>query len=163
MVAAEALGDGAARPARRRPVVALAGGPALSYSYAETAELLAAAGAEVVTIDPLRDEALPAGTDALVLGGALPEAYAEELSANRRLCIAVAELARSGRPVLAEGAGLLWLAREFDGRPMCGVLDATGVSTDRIVVGYREATARRRRRWPGSGPGWSVTSSIAEC
>ncbi|WP_329103555.1 cobyrinate a,c-diamide synthase [Micromonospora sp. NBC_01699] len=142
--AAEALGQGAgpANPNGRRPVVALAGSTALSYSYPETAELLVAAGAEVVPVDPLRDEELPEGTDALVVGGGLPESYAEELSANRRLGAEVADLARSGRPVLADGAGVLWLAREFDGRPMSGVLDATGVSTDRIVVGYREATAR---------------------
>ncbi|MFC0031847.1 cobyrinate a,c-diamide synthase [Micromonospora chaiyaphumensis] len=128
-------------PAGERPVVALAGGPGGSYSHPETAELLRAAGAEVVTVDPLRDEALPAGTRALVVGGGLPETYAEQLSANRRLCIAVAELARTGRPVVAEGAGLLWLARELDGRPMCGVLDAVGASRDGLVVGYREATA----------------------
>jgi cobyrinic acid a,c-diamide synthase len=126
----------------RRPVVALAGGPGGGYSYPETAELLTAAGADVVAVDPLRDEALPPGTDALVVGGGLPESYGEELSANRRLCISVAELARTGRPVIAEGAGLLWLAREFDGRPMCGVVDAGAVSTERIIVGYREATAR---------------------
>jgi cobyrinic acid a,c-diamide synthase len=126
----------------RRPVIALTGTAALSYSYPETADLLIAAGAEVVPVDPLRDEELPEGTAALVVGGGLPESYAEELSANRRLCLAVAELARTGGPVLAEGAALLWLAREFDGRPMCGVFDAAGVSTDRIVVGYREATAR---------------------
>jgi cobyrinic acid a,c-diamide synthase len=129
-------------PAGPRPVVALAGGPGGSYSHPETAELLRAAGAEVVTVDPLRDEALPAGTRALVVGGGLPETYAEQLSANRRLCIAVAELARTGRPVIAEGAGLLWLARELDGLPMCGVLDAIGASRDGLVVGYREATAR---------------------
>lgn len=136
---------GAERPPAdpaRRPLVALAGGPGRSYSYPETAELLIAAGAEVVTVDPLRDETLPPGTAALVVGGALPETYAEELSANRRLCISVAEFARSGGAVLAEGAGLLWLAREFDGRPMCGVLDTAGESTDRIVIGYREATAQ---------------------
>ncbi|MEJ3744543.1 cobyrinate a,c-diamide synthase [Actinomycetes bacterium KLBMP 9797] len=126
----------------RRPVIALAGGPGLSYSYAETAELLTAARATVVTVDPLRDERLPDGTDALVIGGALPESYAEELSANRRLCTEVAALAESGRPIIAEGAGLLWLAREFDGRPMCGVVDAIGMTTDQMVVGYREATAR---------------------
>ncbi|MEH1101707.1 cobyrinate a,c-diamide synthase [Micromonospora sp. CPCC 205561] len=124
-----------------RPVVAVAGASGGSYSHAETLELLRAAGAEVVPVDPLRDEALPAGTDALVVGGGLPEAYAEELSANRRLCIAVAELARTGRPVLAEGAGLLWLARELDGLPMCGVLDAVATRRDGLVVGYREATA----------------------
>ncbi|MEV4480345.1 cobyrinate a,c-diamide synthase [Micromonospora coxensis] len=128
--------------AGRPPLVALAGGPGGSYSYAETAELLRAAGAEVVAVDPLRDEALPAGTRALVVGAGLPESYARELSANRRLCIAVAELARTGRPLLAEGAGLLWLARELDGAPMCGVLDAVGTSRDGMVVGYREATAR---------------------
>ncbi|BCB87318.1 hypothetical protein Psuf_046310 [Phytohabitans suffuscus] len=108
----------------------------------ETAELLTAARAHVVPVDPLRDEHLPEGTDALVIGGGLPESYAEELAANRRLCAEVAELAQAGRPVIAEGAGVLWLAREFDGRPMCGVVDATGMSTDQIVVGYREATAR---------------------
>ena len=124
------------------PVVALAGAAGGSYSPPETAELLAAAGAEVVTLDPLRDEALPPGTRALVVGGALPETYAEQLSANRRLCIAVAELARTGRPVVAEGTGLLWLARELDGLPMCGVLDAVGTSRDGLVIGYREATAR---------------------
>ncbi|MFD2766465.1 cobyrinate a,c-diamide synthase [Micromonospora eburnea] len=129
-------------PTGERPVVALAGGPGGSYSHPETAELLRAAGAEVVTVDPLRDEALPAGTRALVVGGGLPESYAEQLSANRRLCIAVAELARTGRPVIAEGAGLLWLVRELDGLPMCGVLDATGTSRDGLVAGYREATAR---------------------
>ncbi|MGS2616907.1 cobyrinate a,c-diamide synthase [Micromonospora sp. LZ34] len=128
-------------PPAEPPVVALAGGPGGSYSHAETAELLRAAGAEVVTVDPLRDEELPAGTRALVVGGGLPESYAEQLSANRRLCIAVAELARTGRPVVAEGTGLLWLARELDGLPMCGVLDAVGASREGMVVGYREATA----------------------
>ncbi|MDG4829095.1 cobyrinate a,c-diamide synthase [Solwaraspora sp. WMMD1047] len=138
---AVAVGADPAAPAARRPVVAVAGTTDLRYGYPETAELLAAAGAELVTVDPLRDEVLPAGVEALVVGGALPESYAEELSANRRLCISVAELARTGRPVLAEGAGLLWLAREFDKRPMCGVLDTVGLSMDRMVVGYREATA----------------------
>lgn len=124
------------------PVVALAGATGGSYSTPETAELLRAAGAQVVMLDPLRDEALPPGTRALIVGGALPESYAEQLSANRRLCIAVAELARTGRPVIAEGAGMLWLARELDGLPMCGVLDAVGASRDGLVVGYRTATAR---------------------
>ncbi|PZF83662.1 cobyrinate a,c-diamide synthase [Micromonospora deserti] len=128
-------------PAGPRPLVAVAGGPGGSFSHVETIELLRAAGAEVVTVDPLRDEALPAGTRGLVVGGGLPESYAEQLSANRRLCIAVAELARTGRPVLADGAGLLWLARELDGLPMCGVLDAVGTSRDGLVAGYREATA----------------------
>ncbi|MFC3992281.1 cobyrinate a,c-diamide synthase [Actinoplanes siamensis] len=134
---AEAAGD----PAETRPLVALAGGPGAPYTYVETAELLTAAGAEVVVVDPLRDESLPPGTRALVVGSGLPEGYAEELSANRRLCADVARFARDGWPVVAEGVALPWLGRELDGRPMCGVLDITGSTGEQTVAGYREATA----------------------
>ncbi|WP_436522874.1 cobyrinate a,c-diamide synthase [Actinoplanes sp. HUAS TT8] len=131
----------AGEPVEMRPVVALAGGPGAPYTYVETAELLSAAGAEVVIVDPLRDESLPPGTRALIVGSGLPEGYAEELSANRRLCADVAQFARDGWPVVAEGVALPWLGRELDGRPMCGVLDITGVTGEQTVAGYREATA----------------------
>ncbi|MFF0104136.1 cobyrinate a,c-diamide synthase [Streptomyces hirsutus] len=122
-------------------VVAVAGGAAFSFSYAEHAELLAAAGAEVVVFDPLRDEELPEGTRGVVVGGGFPEMYATELSANEPLRKAVAELALSGAPVAAECAGLLYLCRELDGLPMCGVLDATARMTERLTLGYRDAVA----------------------
>ncbi|MFF8904495.1 cobyrinate a,c-diamide synthase [Streptomyces olivaceoviridis] len=126
---------------KRAPVVAVAGGPAFTFSYAEHTELLTAAGAEVATFDPLRDERLPDGTAGLVIGGGFPEVYAAELSANEPLREAVAELALSGAPVAAECAGLLYLCRELDGQPMCGVLDATARMTDRLTLGYRDAVA----------------------
>jgi cobyrinic acid a,c-diamide synthase len=131
----------AEEPVEARPVVALAGGPAFSFSYAETAELLAGAGAEVVIVDPLRDEKLPAGTSALVVGGGFPEVYAKELSANEPLRLAVASLAAVGRPIVAECAGLLWLCRTLDGAPMCGVLDADAAMTPALTLGYRDAVA----------------------
>jgi cobyrinic acid a,c-diamide synthase len=123
------------------PVVAVAGGAAFSFSYTETAELLAAAGAEVVPVDPLRDERLPAGTAALVLGGGFPEVHARELAANEPLRAEVAALARTGAPVAAECAGLLYLARDLDGAPMCGVIAASARMTGRLTLGYRDATA----------------------
>jgi cobyrinic acid a,c-diamide synthase len=123
--------------AGHRPVIAIAS----AYGYAETPELLSAAGAEVVHIDPLRDDRLPDRVDALVIPGGLPEAYADQLSANTRLRGDVLNLARTGRPIIAEGAGLVWLGREIDGLPMCGVLDTTARTSDRYVVGYREAAA----------------------
>ncbi len=123
------------------PVVALAGGAAFTFSYAEHAELLTAAGADVVPFDPLHDEELPPGTRGLVIGGGFPEMYAPELSANEPLRKAVADLAASGRPVAAECAGLLYLARELDGKPMCGVLDARARMSERLTLGYREAVA----------------------
>ncbi|MGW2477144.1 cobyrinate a,c-diamide synthase [Streptomyces sp. NPDC001665] len=124
-----------------RPVVAVAGGAAFTFSYAENTELLAAAGADVVTFDPLRDEALPLGTRGVVIGGGFPEVYAAELSANAGLRKAVAELALSGGPVAAECAGLLYLARSLDGLPMCGVLEADARMTKRLTLGYRDAVA----------------------
>ncbi|WP_107440115.1 cobyrinate a,c-diamide synthase [Streptomyces sp. 142MFCol3.1] len=124
-----------------RPRIAVAGGAAFTFSYAEHGELLTAAGAEVVTFDPLHDEQLPDGITGLVVGGGFPEVYAAELSANEPLRKAVAELALSGAPVAAECAGLLYLCRELDGRPMCGVLDATARMTERLTLGYRDAVA----------------------
>ncbi|MEV6634514.1 cobyrinate a,c-diamide synthase [Actinoplanes sp. NPDC051470] len=126
---------------RERPVVAIAGGPAFTFAYAETAELLTGAGADVVTVDPLRDEALPEGTAALVVGGGFPEVYAAELSANDPLRAAVRKLAGSGAPIVAECAGLLWLCRSLDGAPMCGVLDAEAAMTPTLTLGYRDAVA----------------------
>lgn len=129
------------RPVAGRPVVAVAGGAAFTFSYAEHAELLGAAGADVVPFDPLRDERLPDGTAGLVVGGGFPEEYAPELSANGPLREAVSALVASGAPVSAECAGLLYLARELDGLPMCGVLDAAARMSERLTLGYREAVA----------------------
>ncbi|MCG0286582.1 cobyrinate a,c-diamide synthase [Streptomyces sp. PSAA01] len=134
--AAGGRGDRAARP-----VVAVAGGAAFTFSYAEHTELLTAAGARVVPFDPLRDERLPEGTGGLVIGGGFPEVYAPELSANEPLRKAVAELAASGAPIAAECAGLLYLARSLDGEPMCGVLAAEARMSERLTLGYREAVA----------------------
>jgi len=124
-----------------RPRIAVAGGPAFTFGYAENAELLAAAGAVVVTVDPLRDEALPEGIAGLVIGGGFPEVYAAELSANESLRADVAALAARGAPVAAECAGLLYLARSLDGVPMCGVLDVAATMSPRLTLGYRAAVA----------------------
>ncbi|MFB6891721.1 cobyrinate a,c-diamide synthase [Kitasatospora sp. NPDC056327] len=123
------------------PRIAVAGGAAFSFSYAENAELLAAAGAEVVPFDPLHADALPEGTAGLVIGGGFPELYVRELSANGQLRAAIAAFAAGGGPVSAECAGLLYLGRELDGLPMCGVLDGSARMTERLTLGYREAVA----------------------
>ena len=121
--------------------VAVAAGRAFSFVYRENLELLEGAGAEVVSFDPLHDEALPEGADALYLGGGFPETYAEELSLNEPLRREVATFAGSGAPVIAECGGMLYLSRRLDGHPMCGVLDAEAEMTGRLTLGYREAEA----------------------
>jgi cobyrinic acid a,c-diamide synthase len=114
------------------------GGASFTFGYAEHVEMLTAGGTDVVVVDPLSDEALPADTDLLVMGGGFPEVHAEQLSANEplRRCVAAYE----GR-VLAECAGLLYLCRDLDGLPMSGVIDAHATMTDSLSLGYREARA----------------------
>lgn len=123
------------------PVVAVAGGAAFTFGYAEHVELLTAAGAAVAVVDPLRDESLPVGTAGLVLPGGFPECHAEALSDNAALRAGIAALARRGAPVHAECGGLLYLCRTMDGRPMCGVLPAGARMTGQLVLGYRDACA----------------------
>lgn len=122
------------------PLIAVAGGPAFTFGYAEHRELLAAAGAQVMVFDPLHDE-LPAGVGGLVLPGGFPEEHAAALAANTPLRRAVAEQARRGLPIHAECAGLLYLARALDGHPMAGVLDLDAEFGPRLTLGYREAVA----------------------
>ena len=135
--AREAVRGGAPRA---EAVVAVAGGKAFTFGYAEQAELIEATGANVAVFDPLTEERLPAGTAALVLPGGFPEVYAAELSDNEPLR---AEVAAFGGTIVAECAGLLYLCRELDGRPMCGVLDATAEMTGGLTLGYRSAVAVR--------------------
>ncbi|WP_435532176.1 cobyrinate a,c-diamide synthase [Rhodococcus antarcticus] len=123
-----------------RPVVAVAGGAAFTFGYAEHVELLAAAGADVVTVDPSRDEVLPEGTHGLVLPGGFPEEHAATLAANTRLLEQVRALALHA-PVHAECGGLLYLARELEGHRLAGVLDATATFGPRLALGYRDAVA----------------------
>jgi cobyrinic acid a,c-diamide synthase len=121
--------------------VAVAAGPSFSFLYEENVELLEGAGAEAIPFDPTADEVLPDGTGALYLGGGFPETHADALSGNEPMRESVARFAGEGLPVVAECGGLLYLARELDGKPMCGVLDASARMTDRLTLGYREARA----------------------
>jgi cobyrinic acid a,c-diamide synthase len=142
----QALG-GHARPwtsdpaAPTGPVVAVAGGRAFTFRYAETTELLRAAGCRPVVFDPLHDEHLPPGTQGLYLGGGFPEVHAAELAANAPMRAAVAHAVSSGVPTVAECAGLLYLCRTVDGVPMAGALDLDAAMTPRLTLGYRDATA----------------------
>ncbi|MCW2521310.1 MAG: cobyrinic acid a,c-diamide synthase [Mycobacterium sp.] len=120
--------------------VALAAGRAFTFGYPEHAELLAAAGADVVTFDPLT-ESLPPDTDALVIPGGFPEQFTAELSANDVVRQQIRDLAGRGAPIHAECAGLTYLVDDLDGHPMCGVLNGTAHFTDRLTLGYRDAVA----------------------
>ncbi len=131
-----------ADPVAGAVTVALAAGRAFTFGYPEHAELLAAAGADVVTFDPMT-ESLPRDTDALVIPGGFPEQFTAELSANAVVREEIRELAGRGGPIHAECAGLTYLVDDLDGHPMCGVLAGTAHFTERLTLGYRDAVALR--------------------
>jgi cobyrinic acid a,c-diamide synthase len=120
---------------------------ALSFYYEDNLDALADAGAELVTISPLRSAVLP-DLDAIYIGGGFPEIYAAGLQANVTLRRAIAAAARAGMPIYAECGGLMYLARELRvgsaSYEMCGVIDAAVEHTDRPQGhGYVEARVDR--------------------
>lgn len=96
-----------------------------TFYYPENTEALAAAGAELIYIDSLRDEALPQ-VHGLYIGGGFPEVFGEAITANSGLRRAIRAAAEDGLPIYAECGGLMYLARAVHWRgrefAMCGVL-----------------------------------------
>jgi cobyrinic acid a,c-diamide synthase len=133
--------EDAVQPVTGHPRVAVAGGKAFTFRYAETTELLIAAQCDVVEFDPMTDSALPRGTAGLYLGGGFPEVYAEELAGNASLRADVAAAVAAGMPTYAECAGLLYLCRSLDGQPMTGAVPMDAAMGPRLTLGYQEAVA----------------------
>ncbi|AMC74315.1 cobyrinic acid A,C-diamide synthase [Mycobacterium tuberculosis] len=107
-----AVGNTARQPA----TVAIAAGRAFTFGYAEHAEMLRAAGAEVVEFDPL-SETLPEGTDAVVLPGGFPEQFTAELSANDTVRRQINELAAAGARCMPNvPACSIWFLNSTDTR-----------------------------------------------
>jgi cobyrinic acid a,c-diamide synthase len=134
-------GDHVQPPSDARPVVAVAGGRAFTFRYAETDELLRAAGCEPVIFDPTSDDHLPDGTAGLYLGGGFPEVHAAELAANDALRTEIRAAIDAGTPTVAECAGLLYLCRSVDGLSMAGAIEADAIMTKRLTLRYRTVIA----------------------
>jgi cobyrinic acid a,c-diamide synthase len=128
-------------PSETRPVVAIAAGRTFTFRYAETDELLRAAGCEPVIFDPVADRRLPAQAAGLYLGGGFPEVHAPELAANDELRSEIRAAVAAGMPTIAECAGLLYLCRSVDGLPMVGAIEAGAIMTERLTLSYRTVVA----------------------
>lgn len=132
-----AMGMSDAEALDNKPVIALAGGPAFSFTYAEHVEMLSAAGATVVAFDPLSEQ-LPQ-CDGLIIPGGFPEEHCDVLEQRADLKQQVCDVIAQGIPVHAECAGLLWLLSTLDGRPMLDVIPTHGAMGRRLTLGYRDA------------------------
>lgn len=112
----------------RRPLIAVAAAPALLDPTHALRDAFTTVGATVVTVDLATDPALPPGTTAIVVGDGAPIPHAAAISANQALRDAVVAAHRAGVPVVAEGAGVGYLATSLDGHPMCDLLPTVATS-----------------------------------
>lgn len=146
----------AALPAPKAPRpdlrIAVARDKAFGFYYPDDLEAFAAAGAEVVPVDLIRDRGLPT-VDGLFIGGGFPEVFMGELEANRAMRENVRDAIEGGLPAYAECGGLMYLARSltWKGRTcaMAGVIPGDVVMHDRPVGrGYVRLSETADAPWP---------------
>jgi len=121
---------------------------AFQFYYEENLEALRANGARLIMIDALSAPRLPAGLDALYIGGGFPETSARQLADNAGFRESVRQEADNGLPIYAECGGLIFLGRsiiiESAEYPLAGVFPVTfGISEKPQAHGYSIFTADR--------------------
>ncbi len=143
--------------------LAVARDAAFHFYYPENLDLWKGLGAELAFFSPLKDRALPSGSQGLLLGGGFPESFTRELSANLPLRREARARIRAGLPVWAECGGLMWLCSALVGldgvrRPQVGALPAVARMTRRLQhFGYTRAVAPAGPAWPlGGARGFSL-------
>lgn len=119
--------------------IAIARDTAFAFIYPANLDLLRALGAELLFFSPLADESVPADADALYLPGGYPELHAAVLATNNCSATSIRAFVASGKPVLAECGGMLYLLEELQdlqGRhhPMLGLLPGKAVMQNRLAA-----------------------------
>ncbi len=117
--------------------IALASDDAFCFTYKENIALLQEVGCDVIPFSPLRDSALPDGTDGVILSGGYPELHAAELAANEQMLAAVRQSRADGVPMIAECGGFMYLHEMLEGADgnvyrMAGVVPGRCFRTDRL-------------------------------
>jgi cobyrinic acid a,c-diamide synthase len=148
-----------AAPAGPRLRIGVARDRAFGFYYPDDLAALQAAGAELLFIDTLHDQRLPA-LDGLFIGGGFPEACLDAIEANHALRGELRRAIEAGLPTYAECGGLMLLARSvrWQGRSaaMVGVIPGDAVMHARPVGrGYVQLQSTGAAAW-GPPAGSSV-------
>lgn len=118
--------------------IAVAFDAAFCFVYQANLQWLQRMGARLKLFSPLADRQLP-DVDALYLPGGYPELYAAELADNEMMLNAICAHADSGKAILAECGGMLYLADaliDFDGarHALLGILPGTARMGDKLAA-----------------------------
>ncbi len=119
--------------------VAVAFDEAFGSYFADTLDLLEARGARICDFSPLRDEALPWGTDVVYIAGGPCERHAEALSKNHCFKQSLRNFVAQGGRVYAEGSGLAYLCdrlidRDGAQHAMVGLLPAVAKANSPTIA-----------------------------
>lgn len=138
--------------------IAVAYDRAFNFYYNENIDALEKLGCEIACFSPLNDASLPAGTDAVYIGGGFPEIFARELEANSAIRACVKREIENGMPVYAECGGLMYLCNSIEygdvPRKMVGAIDADVKLTKKPKGhGYTKLSSRAAAAAPGGPDG----------
>jgi cobyrinic acid a,c-diamide synthase len=131
--------------------IAIARDAAFGFYYQDDLEAFAAAGAELVPFDTIKDSQLP-DVDGLFIGGGFPETHLSALAANKDLLGNIRQALAAGMPAYAECGGLMYLAQSI--RWHDGKFDMVGAMPGDVVVesrpqgrGYVVLEGTGKRAW----------------
>ena len=115
--------------------IGIAKDDAFSFIYAANIKLLEDMGARCIYFSPLNDDALPE-VDAIWLPGGSPELHHQTLSKNKAMQQQLRDFHQSGKKILAECGGMLYLMEsltDLSGQqtPMVGLLTGQGIMRER--------------------------------
>jgi len=136
--------------------IGIARDAAFGFYYPDDLEALEQSGAELVTINTLKDRDLPE-IEGLFIGGGFPETHMEALQANTALRHRIRDAIGNGMPAYAECGGLMYLSRSLSWKgmrcEMVGVIPGDIIMHERPQGrGYVRLRETPRLPWPEEGP-----------
>jgi len=129
--------------------LAIAQDAAFNFYYQDNLDLLNHYGANLIKFSPIKDRQLPKDIHGIYIGGGFPELFAQELARNTALKQEIFQRAKSGMPIYAECAGLMYLMKKLidfkeKSFPMTGIFDAWVQMGKRLAgLGYVNIEVRR--------------------
>ena len=130
-------------------VIGVAKDEAFCFYYEDNLHLLEVYGARIEYFSPLHDTKLPKQCCGLLLGGGYPELYADKLSQNMDMLLAIRQAVEGEMPVVAECGGFMYLHSAISDKEeklysMSGVLSGKCYNTGKLVrFGYIELEDRK--------------------
>ena len=129
--------------------IAVAYDRAFSFYYEENFNILKRMGCSLCFFSPLTDKKLPDDISGIYIGGGYPEVFAETLSQNREMLIAIRKAAEMNMPIYGESGGYMYLndsiiTSDENEYEMTSIFPGKAVMTERLQnFGYTEVTCRQ--------------------